>query len=123
MKDLSAVVETYIDKDGQKKAKHMKIGALGVSPSNKEYILLDASVNLAGVLLKQNLLALEEGRNVNKNVMINVFDNSQNNQQSNNGQQTQNQQQQGYAPQNNQNQQATKPTNQENFEVDSDIPF
>ena len=108
MKDLSVVIETYTSQDGQKKAKHMKIGALGVSQAGKEYILLDTTVNLSGVLFKQNLMAHAEGKTPNKSVMVNIFDNSQNNQQQ------QNQSQQGYQQQNNNNQQGQQQNNQQN---------
>ena len=130
MKDLSVVIETYIDKDGQNKAKHMKIGALGVSPTGKEYILLDTTVNLSGVLFKQNLMAHAENKPPNKNVMVNVFDNTQ---QSNNHQTNNNQSQQGYAQQNNNNQAQNQQVNQQtttqaqdvsNFDaISDDIPF
>ncbi len=59
------------EKDGKKKGEYTEIGVI-LSNSNGEYILLDPSVNLAGVLLKQRI-------NLNKTkgsmVMASIFDN------------------------------------------------
>lgn len=59
--------------------------------NGKEYALLDPSVNLAGVLLKQNVLAQKKNEAPSDMVMTSVFDEQQNNSQS----QGQQQQQQG----------------------------
>ena len=65
-----------------------------------EYMLLDPCVNLAGVLAKQNVMAMAEGKQPRDSVMISVFEND-NNQQ---GQQQQGGWGQPQQPQGNQQQ-------------------
>ena len=101
-------------KDGQAKGEYTKLGVM-LNNNNGDYMLLDPSVSLAGVLIKQNALAAKKNQEQRDMVMISIFeDDNQNQQQNNNqGQQqnqvdgfTQNQQQQGnFAPQNQQQQQ------------------
>mgnify|MGYP003660818437 CR=1 FL=1 len=104
-KRLSAVVGEYTDKQsGQQKAEWASLGIIGVSANGKEYMLLDPTINLAGVLLKQNVLAANKGEKLSDMVMISIIDEqAQNNnqgQQNNNQHQGHNQQQQGgFAPQ------------------------
>lgn len=102
-KRLSAVVGEYTDKQsGQQKADWANVGIIGVSQKGKEYMLLDPTVNLAGVLLKQNILAANKGEKLSDMVMISIIeDNNQNNQQSNNQGQ---QQSSGFSQNNNQQQ-------------------
>ena len=116
MKRLTARVENYQDQQGQTKGKYVDIGALGMSQAGKEYILLDPSVNLAGVLFKQNLMAHGEGKPPNKNVMVSVFDNSQQQWQ-------QPQQQNNQQPVQQQQNQEIPRTDSEAFHDDQDIPF
>ena len=101
-KRLSAVVGEYT-KDGQPKAEWQNIGVLITGKNGKEYALLDPSVNLAGVLLKQNVLAQKKNEAPSDMVMTSVFDEQQNQQQNNNQQQQsgfqQNQQQGGFSQQ------------------------
>lgn len=119
-KRLSAITGEYNDKQtGQQKAEWTNIGVILQSQNGKEYMLLDPSISLAGVLAKQNALAISKGEQVRDNVMVSLIDeNNQNqqqggfnNQQQNQGNfnQQQNQQQGGFAPQQNgyQNQQNT----------------
>jgi hypothetical protein len=97
-KRLSAVVGEYQDKQtNQQKAEWQNIGVIGVGKNGKEYVLLDPSVSLAGVLVKQNVLAAKRGENPSDMVMTSVFE-------ENNQQQAPQQQQQGFQ-QNNQQQQ------------------
>jgi len=98
-KRLSAVVGEYTDKQsGQQKADWANVGIIGVSQKGKEYMLLDPTVNLAGVLLKQNILAVNKGEKLSDMVMISIIeDSNQNNQQNNN------QQQSGFSQQGQQN--------------------
>ena len=99
-KRLSAVTGEYTDKQGQQKAEWTTVGALIVGKNGKEYVLLDPTVNLAGVLQKQNIIAMKKGEQPSDMVMTSVFDDSQQNNQPQGGY---NQPQQGgYAPQNNQ---------------------
>ena len=102
-------------KDGQAKGEYTKLGVM-LNNNNGDYMLLDPSVNLAGVLIKQNTLALKKGGEQRDMVMISIFEDDNQNQgmqQNNQGMQQQNQggfnqnQQQnqgGFAPQNQQQQ-------------------
>jgi len=110
-KRLSAVVGEYTDKQtNQQKADWANVGIIGVSQKGKEYMLLDPSVSLAGILLKQNVLAANKGEKLSDMVMISIIDEQQqNNQQPQNNQQQQqgynnNQGQQGYSNYQNNNQ-------------------
>lgn len=81
-KDIVAKTGEYTNREGEKKSEWTKIGVI-LSNDNGEYILLDPSVNLSGVLQKQNMLAVEQRREGNekakpgKAVMCSVFDRSQ----------------------------------------------
>lgn len=90
-KRLSAVIGEYT-KDGQQKAEWANIGVIITGKNGKEYVLLDPTVNLAGVLLKQNVLAGKKNEAPSDMVMTSVFEE---NQGANNNQQ----QQGGYVPQ------------------------
>lgn len=94
-KRLVAKVGTY-EKNGETKGEYVKIGAL-LNGNNGEYLLLDPTINLAGVLAKQNVMALNEGKIQRDSVMCSLFEDDNNQQQ---GQQQQ-APQQGYqqAPQ------------------------
>jgi len=94
-KDIVVGVEKYT-KDGQEKTKYLKIGVI-LSNANGEYALLDPTVNLAGVMLKQRLMNPQKA---GSSVIASIFDND--NRQG--GQQ---------------NQQAAPPAS----EFDDDIPF
>jgi len=52
---LTAKIGEY-EKDGQTKGKYVDIGVI-LSNDNGEYALLDPTINLSGVLQKQNMLA------------------------------------------------------------------
>jgi len=106
MKRLSAVVGEYTDKQtNQQKADWSNVGIIGVSQNGKEYMLLDPSVSLAGILLKQNVLAANKGEKLSDMVMISIIEDNQQNRQPQQQQQTQGgfqqQQQQGGFNQNN----------------------
>ena len=105
-KRLSAVVGEYT-KDGQQKAEWANIGVVGIGKNGKEYVLLDPTVNLAGVLLKQNVLAQKRNEQASDMVMASLFEDSNQGQQGGYNQQAP-QQQGGYnqqAPQQGYNQQ------------------
>ncbi len=104
MKRLSAVVGEYTDKQsGQQKADWSNVGIIGVSAKGKEYMLLDPSVSLAGLLVKQNVLAANKGEKLSDMVMISIIEEqAQNNNQ---GQQQQQQQNTGGFSQGNNQQQ------------------
>ena len=75
MKRLAAKTGEY-QKDGQTKGEYIKLGVIGQS-QNGEYLLLDPTVNLAGVLQKQNAYAIQQNKQVSTSVMVSVFDDSQ----------------------------------------------
>ena len=104
-KRLSAVVGEYTDKQNQQKAEWANIGVIGVGKNGKEYVLLDPTVNLAGILLKQNILAQKRNEAPSDMVMTSVFEENQNQgqgqgqQQGGYNNQPQGQQQGGYTQQ------------------------
>ena len=83
-------------KDGQEKGEYTKLGVM-LNNNNGDYMLLDPSVSLAGVLIKQNALAAKTGKEQRDMVMISIFDddNQQQGQQQNNQQGVYQQTQQG----------------------------
>ena len=92
-KRLVAKVGEY-QKDGQTKGEYQRLGVLMQGNDGGEYMLLDPSINLAGVLIKQNAMAASKGGQLRDTVMISVFtDENQNQQQGGFNQQ---QQQQGF---------------------------
>ena len=114
-KDIVAKTGEYTNREGEKKSEWTKVGVL-MSNDNGEYILLDPTINLSGVLQKQNMLAdmlaVEQKKAGNekartgKAVMCFVFDRDQNQQ---GGQQ--------------QSQQRTQEMPAGGGLVDDDIPF
>lgn len=114
-KRLVAKTGTYTNQQGEQKGEYTRIGVL-MDGSNGQYMLLDPTVNLAGVLAKQNVMAANEGKPMRDSVMVSVFENDnqgqgqqqggyqQPQQQGGWGQPQQHQQQQQYQqpPQNNQ---------------------
>lgn len=97
-KRLSAVTGNYTNQQGEQKAEWTNVGVIITGKNGKEYALLDPSVNLAGVLLKQNQIAIKKGEQPSDMVMLSVFDEQQNQQQQPQQQQPQ-QQQYNQAPQ------------------------
>tara|TARA_B110000881_G_scaffold191781_1_gene183994 strand:- start:915 stop:1319 length:405 start_codon:yes stop_codon:yes gene_type:complete len=71
MKRLVSKTGTYT-KEGQEKGEYTKIGVL-LEGEGGEYMILDPTVNLAGVLLKQNALAAAQGKQQRDSVMVSVF--------------------------------------------------
>ncbi len=88
LKKIVAVTGEYINREGQQKAEFTEIGVVGISQNGKEYMLLDPTVSIAGVLAKQNALAVKRGEQASDMVMCSMVE-QQNNQQ----------QQQGYPQQ------------------------
>ncbi len=76
------------EKEGQTKGEYTKLGVM-LNNDNGEYMLLDPSVSLAGVLIKQNALAAKSGGQQRDMVMISIFedDNQSQGQNNNQGQQ------------------------------------
>lgn len=84
-------------KEGQTKGEYTKLGVM-LANDNGEYMLLDPSISLAGVLIKQNALAAKSGGKQRDMVMISIFEDD------NNQNQNSNQQQGGFQQNNNQQQ-------------------
>lgn len=115
-KRLVAKTGTYTNQQGEQKGEYTRIGVL-MDGDNGQYMLLDPTVNLAGVLAKQNVMAANEGKPMRDSVMISVFDNDNQSQQQQGGYQ-QPQQQGGWGqPQQLQQQQYQQPpqNNQPSF--------
>lgn len=93
-KRLVAKTGEYQNQQQETKGEYTKIGVI-LNGDNGEYMLLDPTVNLAGVLVKQNIYAVQQGKQQRDSIMVSVFEDD--NQQGN----AQNFQQQ---PQMNQNQ-------------------
>lgn len=75
-KDMMVKVGEYTDKNGQTKGEWVKLGFVGEN-QNGQYFMLDPSVNLAGLLIKQRLY----NPKTKGMVMASVFDRSNNGQQ------------------------------------------
>lgn len=89
-KKIVAVVGEYTNQQGEQKAEFCEIGVVNVSQNGKEYVLLDPTINIAGVLAKQNALAAKKGEPIRDMVMCSLFDrDSQQQGQQNNGYQQQ----------------------------------
>ena len=112
-KRLGAVVGEYT-KDNQQKAEWQNVGVLGVDKNGNEYVLLDAGVSIAGLLVKQNVLAAKRGEQPRDMVMTKVFDD--NNQGQNNNQQQSQQQAGSFNQQGQHNQQMPQNTNNGGFQ-------
>lgn len=93
---LSAKVGEYQDKQtNETKGEYVQIGVI-LNNNNGDYVLLDPSVSLSGVLAKQNALEFKKGGVVRDNIMCGIYEDQNNNN---------NQQQQGgYGQQQNQSQ-------------------
>ena len=85
-------------KEGQTKGEYTKLGVI-LNNDNGEYILLDPSVSLAGVLIKQNSLAAKNNGQQRDMVMSSIFEDDNQNQNQNNNQNNQNQNQGGFQQQ------------------------
>ncbi|MEQ3625961.1 MAG: hypothetical protein ABNH26_08640 [Celeribacter sp.] len=73
VKRLTAKVGEY-EKDGQTKGRYVDLGVI-LSNQNGEFMLLDPSVNLAGVLMQQRILGQAKGQKASDRVMVSIFDN------------------------------------------------
>ncbi len=77
-KRLLAKVGTYTNAQSEQKNEYVKLGILKQGEQGGEYIILDPTINLAGVLLKQNALAKKEGKQERDAIMVSVFENDNN---------------------------------------------
>lgn len=128
-KRIAVKVDEY-EKEGQVKGKYVEIGVI-LSNENGEYVLLDPTVNLAGVLQQQNMLAHKKGQQVRNKVAASIFDNSQQGQQQGGWGQPQQPQPQQRPPQQqapqrpspSQPRQQAPQYNEPPMDFDDDIPF
>jgi CMP-N-acetylneuraminic acid synthetase len=88
MKKLTAKTGEYINQQQETKGRYVNIGKI-MSNDNGEFVLLDPTVSLAGILSAQNALAMSKGQQVRDMIMVSIFEEQPNNQQPQNGQQPQ----------------------------------
>jgi len=100
-KRIVAKTGSFTNQQNEVKGEYTKLGVI-LSNDNGEYMLLDPSVSLAGVLIKQNALTAKTGGQQRDMLMVSIFEddnqqqnNNQGQQQNNGGFQNQQQQNQG----------------------------
>lgn len=71
VKRLTAKVGEY-EKDGQTKGRYIDVGVI-LSSDKGEYMLVDPTVNLAGVLTLQNMMNHKAGRKTSDRVMVGIY--------------------------------------------------
>jgi len=74
-KKLSAAVGSY-QKDGQDKVRWQNIGVI-MESNGKEYVLLDPTVSLSGIMTLQNAEAMKKGEQLRDRIMVGVFEDDQ----------------------------------------------
>ena len=82
-KRLSAKVGEY-EKDGETKGEYVQIGVI-LNNDNGEFLLLDPSISLSGVLAKQNALEFKKGGQFRDNVMCGIYEEQQSSPQQSGG--------------------------------------
>lgn len=103
-KRLVAKTGEFQNNQGETKGEYTRIGVL-MDGNDGQYMLLDPTVNLAGVLAKQNVMAGNQGKPMRDSVMVSVYENDNQQQQPQQGgyqqpqQQTPQQQQNWQQPQ------------------------
>ena len=75
VKRLTAKIGEY-EKDGQTKGRYADIGVI-LSNDKGEYMLMDPTVNLAGVLTLQNMMNHKAGRKTSDRVMVGIYSDDQ----------------------------------------------
>lgn len=100
MRKLSVRVGEYQGQDGQTKGRYVNVGVIMQKPDGKEFVLLDPSISLAGLMTLQNAEAMKKNEPLRDRVLAGVFEEEQQQQpqqghQQQNGHQQQ-QPQQGY---------------------------
>jgi len=96
MKKLTAKISEY-QKDGVTKGRYINLGVV-MNGDDGEYLLLDPNVSLAGVLQSQNVMAMNKGAKLRDRIMVNMWE-EDNNQQQGQKQQSYQQAPQQQAPQ------------------------
>ncbi len=114
MKKLVAKVGEYTNNNGETKGRYTNLGVLMTGSDGGEYMLLDPTVNMAGVFALQSAMNAKNGKQDSDRVMVSVWE--ENSQQQGQGAP----QQQGYqqnnqqAPQQQQNYQPQQSSNFQN---------
>tara|TARA_R110002020_G_scaffold180191_1_gene374444 strand:+ start:4131 stop:4472 length:342 start_codon:yes stop_codon:yes gene_type:complete len=75
-KRITAKVGSYVNNQNETKGKYIDLGVI-LSNKNGEFMLLDPSVNLAGVLVQQNILSAKEGKEASDRIMCGLYNNDQ----------------------------------------------
>lgn len=115
---LVAKVGSYTNSQNEEKGEYVTIGVI-LSNDNGEYALLDPTVNLAGVLMKQRVHAQKTGGKSGDMIMCGIYDQQQNNQ----GQQQQGSSAQQYQNATGGNSQNTGGFTHDYDPMDDGIPF
>ena len=79
-KRLSVKVGEY-QKEGKTVGDYQEVGVLVDSDDGGQYVLLKPEISIAGLLAKQNIMALNKGENQRDMVMCGVYGNSKDNTQ------------------------------------------
>jgi hypothetical protein len=72
-KRLAVKVGEY-ESNGETKGEYLNIGVILEGREGGEFVLLDPSINLAGALMKQNILNRKNGKDIKDSLMVSVFD-------------------------------------------------
>ena len=104
MKKLVAKVGEYTNNNGETKGRYTNLGVLVTGSDGGEYMLLDPTVNMAGVFALQAAMNAKNGKQDSDRVMVSVWE--ENNQQQGQGAPQQQQQNNQQQPQQQQNYQA-----------------
>lgn len=72
MKKIVAKVGQYTNSQGEQKNQWLDIGVI-LENANGEYVMLNPTVDLSGVLMKQRLLAQKSGGKSGDNVLCSIF--------------------------------------------------
>lgn len=75
MKKIVAKVGQYTNAQGETKNNWVDVGVI-MENQNGEYIMLNPTVDLAGVLIKQRIMAQKTNGKSGDNVMCSIFDES-----------------------------------------------
>ena len=116
-KKITAVTGEYVAQDGTQKAEFTDLGVIILGKNGKEYLMLKPEINLAGVLIKQNALAVKRGEQPRDMVMTSILE-----------QQAQGAPQQGQQPQQGYQQPQQRPAQQQGYQqpqndFNDPIPF
>ena len=84
-KRLSVKIGEY-EKEGKMVGEYQEVGVI-LQGDDGEYVLLRPEVSLAGLLAKQNIMALNKGVNQRDMITCGIYDNSSNNTNQSQGQQ------------------------------------